>query len=168
MDAGAGKRSAGADGFRAGRGKNGGAGAAAWCGGLFGEGIRTGRIAAARCEPAETGNAREGKRCVAPPHGDGRTVWANDWAHCGDEACIRNGGPRGADGFDGVDSRRKWNGKRSAGAGNSRAFAPSGKTLRRSELCGAAGNADRVGTVWLRARRVYGGGAAETREIRAG
>src|SRR5260370_611288 len=94
--------------------------------------------------------------------------WPDDWTRGGDAPCLRDGRPRGTHGLDGADFRRERHGKRLAGAGDSRALATQWKSLRGGELRGVAGNADRVGTVWLRARRIYRRGAAEKREIRAG
>ena len=84
------------------------------------------------------------------------------------EMRIRDGGPRGADGFHRVDFGREWHRKGFAGAGDSRALASQWQTLCCGELRRAPGNADRVGIIWLRARSLYRRGAAEKRKIRAG
>src|SRR6266404_5308034 len=96
---------------------------------------------------------------------DRRAVWADDRALRGNAALFRNGGPRGADGFHDIDPWRERNRKGFAGAGDSCAFAASGKGVRGRELRGAAGDADRIGTIWLRAWGVYGRGAAEKGKV---
>src|SRR5213079_2580762 len=52
--------------------------------------------------------------------------------------------------------------------GDSCAFATERQSVCGGELRGTAGDTHRIGIVWLRAGSVYGRGAAEKREIRAG